>query len=366
MLTVRNRDELEVKGYTVVENAVPDHARLREAFFEWMKGNFDAGVAPYSTHSIVRHYGVGYLEPAWEVRLQVKKYFAQLWGTEQLLTSVDAVAIGQPPEMGTEEFDTATSRWLHVDQCAARVGLHAYQGAVYLETADADDWTFEVLEGSHEHLQDFYAQNDKARIRSVNTGLWRMRDDDLEWYRKLGCERKRVPVKAGSLLMWDSRLVHANARPIQGRKNPDRWRLIVLVCMGPLAWSTKEDIQRRRKAFKDMLMTTHWPSDDIGIMGSSPPPSYAPQLKGNKSSPRTLPEIATSNEVLQLVGIVPYKNDPAAKVPAWRPRWDPILRPDMARLTSSLYVAGVGMDPLKLTLLVLLAALVCFCGKLIL
>ena len=70
--------------------------------------------------------------------------FAELWGTNELLTSIDAVAIGRPPEQGEEQFHSADQSWLHIDQGAGRVGLHAYQGGVYLETADADDWVFEV------------------------------------------------------------------------------------------------------------------------------------------------------------------------------------------------------------------------------
>ena len=70
--------------------------------------------------------------------------FAELWGTNELLTSIDAVAIGRPPEQGEEQFHSADQSWLHIDQGAGRVGVHAYQGGVYLEKADADDWVFEV------------------------------------------------------------------------------------------------------------------------------------------------------------------------------------------------------------------------------
>ncbi|CAL1531291.1 unnamed protein product [Lymnaea stagnalis] len=357
MLTAKNRDDLEIKGYTIIENAVPDHAQLRDEFFDWMSHHFKNGSAPYSVHSIVRHYGIGYLEPAWAVRLQVKKYFTQLWGTEQLLTSVDAVAIGQPPELGVEEFDNDSNHWLHVDQCAARLGLHAYQGAVYLETAEEEDWTFEVLEGSHQHLETFYGRNDKAKIRSVNTGLWRMRDEDIRWYESLGCSRRRVPARAGDLLLWDSRLVHANARPKQGRQHHDRWRLVVLVCMGPAAFSTKEDMAKKRRAYKEMLMTAHWPSDDVGIMENYLP-SYATQPEPKHSV--TLPEVAKSTEVKQLVGATPYKVSPKSKVPAGRPKWDPTLRPDMAKRTAKMY-SGENCGAQLKSLLLLLTALIVMC-----
>ena len=71
--------------------------------------------------------------------------FAELWGTNELLTSIDAVAIGRPPEQGEEQFHSADQSWLHIDQGAGRVGLHAYQGGVYLETADVDDWVLSLI-----------------------------------------------------------------------------------------------------------------------------------------------------------------------------------------------------------------------------
>jgi hypothetical protein len=60
---------------------------------------------------------------------------------------------GRPPEDGEEEFHNELSGgWLHLDQTSRRIGLHAYQGAVYLEDADQDDWTFEVKR-SYRHIK---------------------------------------------------------------------------------------------------------------------------------------------------------------------------------------------------------------------
>ncbi|XP_005094869.1 uncharacterized protein LOC101849040 [Aplysia californica] len=332
--TARHRDELEDKGYTVIEDAVPNHRELKASFFQWMTDMFGEGGTPYSQYSIVRHYHVGHLEPAWSARLQVKKFFEALWGTTRLLTSVDAVAIGQPPEKGVEEFDSEHQHWLHVDQGAGRESLHAYQGAVYLETADHDDWTFEMLEGSHKYHSEFYCHNKKAAMRSSLSDFYGMRQADLEWFHSAGCRRKRVPVKAGSLLLWDSRLVHANARPVKGREHTDRWRLVVLVCMTPCAWSTEEDIAKKKKAYKNLEMTTHWPSDDIGLMGTYFP-SYATAAKS--STKPSLPEIAKTKEAKQLAGVTPYKVVRGSRDVAWRPKWNPKWRPDMAVKTARLY-----------------------------
>ena len=79
---------------------------------------------------------------AWQIRLMVKQVFSALWDTEKLLTSFDGAAISEPPERRRVSF--AHKHKLHLDQGVSRPGLHAYQGAVYLEEQTADDWCFQV------------------------------------------------------------------------------------------------------------------------------------------------------------------------------------------------------------------------------
>ena len=337
--TTKHRDDLEENGYTVIENAVPDHKALKESFFQWMGETFGESGVPYSVNSLVRHYSIGYLEPAWKVRLEVKKFFQILWGTDRLLTSVDSVAIGQPPELGKEDFDSEDHHWLHVDQGASRAGLHAYQGAVYLETADIDDWTFEVMEGSHKYLEQFYQQNERAALKSSFNQLWMLGKDDISWFKSQGCVMRRVAAKAGSLVLWDSRLVHANARPVKGRSHRDRWRCVTFVCMTPVAWTTKRDLEKKKEAYRNLEHTSHWPSDDVSLAGTglvngsyqprsaAPPRDYTP----------VMPDVMKTDTVRQLMGVKPYTAVPGSRDVAWRPKWDIRLDPDRAERYQGLY-----------------------------
>nr|KAG5712389.1 hypothetical protein BaRGS_023968 [Batillaria attramentaria] len=143
MLTSRHREELEEKGYTVVEGVLTE-------------GECD-------------QYKMGHLAPTWDIRLKCKHVFAQLWGTDRLLTSFDSVAIGRPPEEGVEAFRSQDTSWLHIDQLAVG-GLQVFQGAVYLEHADEDDWTFQVLKGSHKLFETFWKDHPEERERSVEKG----------------------------------------------------------------------------------------------------------------------------------------------------------------------------------------------------
>ncbi|GFN95682.1 phytanoyl-coa dioxygenase phyh [Plakobranchus ocellatus] len=313
MFTEQNRDELENKGVTVVHDVVSevDCDRHQEFFKDWL-GNFPPGQWPQSRNSLIQRYKSGHLQPAWEVRLSAKPVFAQVWGTPKLLSSMDAIAIGRPPEEGEEKFWSRDDNWLHVDQSADRVGLHAYQGAVYLEECAEDDWTFEVIEGSHQHFNQFMDR----------TGQWRCRNlkpPDLVWFEGQGCQRRRVPCPKGGMILWDSRLFHANARPLEGRQHPGRWRFVVFVCMTPSDWATPSDLEIKRKAYNDLRLTTHWPSQEVYTFSSV---LNRRQARDPVESP-VLPEVAKTDEAKRLVGILPYdEDDDDESGPTFTPVWD--------------------------------------------
>ena len=218
MLTDKHLQDLEEKGYTVVPNVLTKQEcdQAIKEYSAWLANFGDR--FPKSFNSIVNAYNTGHMETTWRLRLRAKPVFEQLWKTEKLLTSFDAIAIGRPPEDGAEDFQVPGKYWLHADTTVSRVGLHAYQGALYLEEQAKNDWTFQVMEGSHKCFNDIFDNPTKAEV-SVKTGFhYRLQEDDVEYLKKKKCRIVRVPVPKGGLALWDSRLVHANARPL-----PVRW-----------------------------------------------------------------------------------------------------------------------------------------------
>lgn len=325
MLTDENFADLKVKGYTVVSDVLTE-AECDETISDYRKwlSQFKNGEWPISVYSLIQRYNTGNMHPSWFVRLKSKKVFAQVWGTEKLLSSIDAIAIGRPPEDGEEQFYMPGNHWLHLDQCATRQGLHAYQGAVYLEAADEDDWTLHVLEGSHLHFSDFYENNTRAYTRSVVNNFYRLLDEEVKQMQNKGCILKRVPVPKGGMVLWDSRLVHANASPIKGRKNPGRWRFCVFVSMTPAIWATEEDMEKKNKAYENAHMTTHWSSQ--GVMFFKPTKSVPSHIEN------TLPSIAKTKEAKLIAGTLRYDFDNGepngdSYIPKWKeegvqiPKW---------------------------------------------
>jgi hypothetical protein len=216
MISVENWNELDMKGFTVVKNVLTEE-ESDQAIVEyktWLNSFGDN--FPETYNSIIWGYNVGHMDITWRLRLKAKPVFSELWKTEKLLTSYDAIAIGRPPEDGIEDFDDPSKHWLHADSTPSRVGLHAYQGALYLEEQEKDDWTFQVMEGSHRKLEDFFIKFPECAERARRCGChFDLSENDVEYFKNIGCSVVRVPVPKGGLALWDSRLVHANARPLK-------------------------------------------------------------------------------------------------------------------------------------------------------
>lgn len=348
MLTDANYEKLKSKGYTVVTDVLTSEEcdETIGQYKEWLS-QFKDGDWPYSANSLIQRYNVGHMHPTWFVRLKSKKVFAQVWNTEKLLTSVDAIAIGRPPEESDESFHRPGEHWLHLDQSAVREGLHAYQGGVYLEEAAENDWTLHVLEGSHLLLKEFYDENERATGRSIVNDYYSLLNEDVNEMQRKGCQLKRVAVPKGGMVLWDSRLVHANASPVKGRKHPGRWRYVVFVSMTPAIWASREDMKKKREAYDTVVMTTHWSSQGIRYFKTYIP-SYA---KADVSKQTELPEIAKTLEAKLLSGVVQYnfkdgKPNGDDYMPKWRNGYTPMIY-------EKSYRTRIGLGLLAITGLVL-------------
>lgn len=307
MLTDGHREDLKVKGFTVVNGVLtdPECDRYIAEYKKWLK-QFKDGEWPRSKMSLINQYNTGNFETTWKIRMKAKRIFAQLWKTDKLLSSVDAIAIGRPPEDGEEEFESSGQHWLHTDQSARRKGLHAYQGGVYLETTDEDDWTFHLMEGSHKYLDEFYKFNKKQAFKSAINEYYHLRDEDYEWFTAKGCKTIRLPVPKGGMVLWDSRLIHANAKPLRNRQNPGRWRFTVFICMTPAIWATKEDYEKRRMAYECACMTSHWPTKGVRFYVSKSPPSFSDHPI---EYPTKLPQNSKTEDAKLLWGYKRYNFD---------------------------------------------------------
>ncbi|KAL4237523.1 hypothetical protein ACF0H5_002237 [Mactra antiquata] len=317
MFSETNYNELEEKGYTVVNDVLTTEEcnQAIEDFKRWLQ-YFD-GKFPNTYNSIIKNHNSGHFEVTWRLRLKAKPVFAQLWKTDKLLTSFDAISIGRPPEDGAEEFQDVNKYWLHADTTPSKLGLHAYQGALYLEEQTESDWTFQVMEGSHKHLVDLFSNHLNAAKEAKECGCHvDMTKDDVDFFTERGCKVKRVPVQKGGMVLWDSRLIHANARPLKNRKHGGRWRYVTFISMTPAIWANEEDLKIHKEAYQKPTLTTHWSSQGVRLLESQRSPGIP--------YPDTVPDIARTDEAMKLSGVLPYDfNDGQPNgdefIPIWKP-----------------------------------------------
>jgi len=208
-------------------------------------------------------------ELAWKARLhpRVRGCFAQIFGTGDLSCSADQMGQFYTPRESAK-INAVNHEWLHVDQNVLTGSVHrCYQGVLYIWSSENEGSTTAVWPGSHgkEHygqlMQDPVAAAYARRVDEfgVKCGQFvplsamedQARRDDLHRAALMGTVR--VPVPAGSFLLWDSRITH------QGWQSGPR--LAVPVCWEPRERVSLEATARKiRMAFLG-VPSTHSPSE---------------------------------------------------------------------------------------------------------
>eukprot|EP00128_Syssomonas_multiformis_P001051 Colp12_sorted_trinity150504_noHs@12447 len=208
---------------------------------------------------IVSGYAVGQSALQWHIRTlpSVRKAFATVWGSENLLVSFDGIGIFRPWSFD-KKWKTATG-WYHVDQSPlTKPGFECVQGLVALYDGDETTGGLVVVPGSHKHFTtiDTVRKTDFVNVPATQD-IW------------LKLNRPRmVKCKAGDLILWDSRTIHCNMpAPVEKVKPEDEsWELlraVCYVCMTPITKADPKELDSllacRKEAFQAGVTTTHWP-----------------------------------------------------------------------------------------------------------
>ncbi|XP_046547044.1 uncharacterized protein LOC124257098 [Haliotis rubra] len=312
--------DLEEKGYAVISDvcSAQDCDTYISQYRDWLS-QFEEDDWPFQVESVIQSYDISHFANTWNCRLKAKPVFAKIWETEKLLTSFEGVSVSFPPE--TERFgiyDYGKDLFL-ADQSPQRIGLHGYQGAMFLEEASETDYCFRVLSGSHKHFETYYEEFEDNARKSTRDKFNKLGEDEKAWFKEKGCIATKVPVPKGGMVLWDSRTVYDNCRPVKGRPNPDRWRFVVLVSMTPAQWANPGDMEARKKAYKKIMTTDNFPSLGVQVFEASHPPHFS-----DITSPigDCLPEVATTKEAKLLSGVEEYDfNDGEPNGPSWENVW---------------------------------------------
>lgn len=236
--------ELEDKGYCVIEDVLSeDEINIALGYFyDWLN-SYDQIKKIHnkvSPHGIIKFFEVGHQKHAWYIRTQpkVQEVFKNIWNTDDLVVSYDGTC-WIPKDLKKKD-----NIWTHTDQAPNSKGFKCCQGFVSL--TENKEKTFRVYEGSHK-LHEQYC-TEKNLNSSQN---WLLIDH--EYLQKIKDTEKILHVKAGSLVIWDSRTFHQN----QYGNIPEE-RIVQYVSFLPKINRTEKMKQKRQLYYDTKRTTSHW------------------------------------------------------------------------------------------------------------
>nr|WIL03187.1 2OG-Fe(II) oxygenase [Cedratvirus borely] len=265
--------EIKDGFFSWLERACPRFSRGNKS--TWLKKNM-----PYTSRGIFKQY-IGHTEFCWRMRESVYSTFASLWGEEDLLTSFDGGCFL------TGEKNIDYKNWLHCDQSRKEEGFVCMQGIVNLYDSGEEDGGTLLMEGSHKCFSTYLLQH-------PTDGLSAFFPVDPFCPTLSSCLVVKPCLKAGELLLFDSRVFHCNVAP-----KSDQPRMCLYVSMTPRAGANKKELEKRVQTYEKGRMTGHWCYGD----GFTVCPEHAHYIY-SKDHPVPEVEIAPCNTELRrrLVG----------------------------------------------------------------
>ncbi len=224
----------------------------------------------------------GQTQVMWDLRQdpRIVDVFARIWGTDDLIVSMDGLSLMCPPEIREGYWEP----WLHVDQAILRRRDNAahsnlppvdfvsesplrtkpftIQGQFLFEDSFEGDGGFYCIPKSHLKFSEFAPQ---LEILESQKGPGYL----LEFFTKAKDESgnpycvKQIAAPRGSLILWDSRTVHWNQHPSPDRPTNDnspKVRMVGYLCYVPKTRLNDDGKALRREAFEKGVSTGHNPA----------------------------------------------------------------------------------------------------------
>jgi hypothetical protein len=214
---------------------------------------------PVHINGIFKQY-VGHTKWMWDIREKCVPIFQNLWETSELLTSFDGANFLHynqnienlpnekkriPPQLSNYPYKIR--HWLHADSKRDQTD-RCIQGVVTLTDSGPEDGGLIVLSQSHLYFNNYMARHP---LEGYTWGYCDLNDPEL-------CQLKiyKICAPKGHLILWDSKLFHANAPPT---KNSQIYRMAAYVCMMPKSSCDDKTLTRRLNLYQHGRMTSHAP-----------------------------------------------------------------------------------------------------------
>jgi hypothetical protein len=265
---------LDEHGYVVIANALNSEEAKHAVDLTWDYleqlgtgidrndvSTWDDDRWPTAVHGgILPGHGIGHSAAQWFIRSvpNVKKTFAAVWGTDDLLVSFDGMALWRPWAFKPEWKTNRGGSWLHIDQHPiTRPGKQCVQGLVNLLPMSPKTGGNVLIAGSHKKfatIPDVYPQ----RLGRVPLGVDHFRfpsDDPM----LVGTPPIMCHMEPGDILLWDSRTIHCSSAAIEAPDaTPELMRAVSLICMMPKSLTPPDVLEQRKRAVEGVISTTNW------------------------------------------------------------------------------------------------------------
>lgn len=231
VLSPENHAFFEENGYVVVHDASPREflKAAVEAIWEFL------GMDPNDSNDWYRpphRPGAGMVElyqhqALWNNRQSPRIYeaFCELWKTHKLWVSIDRVNMKPPQHPDHPEWNHPG--FIHWDTDTSVLPIRFWlQGVLALTDTAENQGAFQCVPGMHRRLEEWVKTQPTDRNPRV---------PDLT-----GLEVKRIPAKAGDLIIWHVGLPHGN-----GPNTSDKPRLAQYITMYPAPENNEEARQAR-------------------------------------------------------------------------------------------------------------------------
>jgi len=235
------------------------------------------------------------------------RVFEPLYGTRELHASKEGFTFHRPtatgegrgihPGVDKQAFvcgQPSHTSGEHFDQGHSESGLQYIQSSTSLLDQQSEDACFLCWPGSHRCHQQLTKSTHRGRSHWVP-----LTDAELDELRAAGLEPRRVPVKAGDVILWRSDLAHSAAPPLGPRPN---FRAVSYTCMLPAALTPAHVLAKKVEAYRHGHTGDHAPSREYwhtSKLDEATESTRRPWYVDGKP-PRLTPRQA------ELFGIVPY------------------------------------------------------------
>ena len=214
----------------------------------------------YPMHSMLfQFWQVGHCQASWDVRQNEKivEIFCKLWDCkkEDLLASFDGLGFSLPPEVTNKGFlekKRSKKVGFHSDQSYLKKSFECYQSWMTALDVKEGDATLAFIEKSHL----YHAEMGEHFGIKENNDWYTLEGEHERFCIDKGCEYKKIKCPKGSLVLWDSRVIHCGTQPMKERIERNL-RCVIYLCYLPRIKVDKTDLKKKKKWFEEMRTCGH-------------------------------------------------------------------------------------------------------------